>query len=71
MLLDEDIITHERHVYGFLEVIGDLGGVLEVVLAFFSWILIPVAEHKFILKALKKLYLVKTSDSELFIKKDL
>ena len=42
---------HQRKVYGFLDLIGDLGGVTEVILLVFGFFLLPFSEYKFNLKA--------------------
>ena len=52
-----------------MDLIGDLGGVLEVIMVGFGLILYPVSEHSYILTALNKLFLVKTSSPSLFKKK--
>ena len=39
----------------------DLGGVMEVIIFVFGIFLFPVSEFSFIMKALQKLYLARTS----------
>jgi len=41
---------------------GDLGGVIEVLLIVFNIMFLPMAEHSFNLKAIKKLFLARTKD---------
>ena len=49
-----------------MDLIGDLGGVLEVITFIFGIFLFPVSEFSFIIKALEKLYLARTSQTGLF-----
>lgn len=60
---------HERRVYGYFDLLGDLGGVLEMVLVFFGFFINPVAEHSFIFKATNKLYLARTNTPGVFLEK--
>jgi len=45
-------VAHSREVYNTLDLIGDLGGVLEVISLVFAVFLVPFSEHSFVLKAL-------------------
>jgi hypothetical protein len=63
-----EIIENSREVYNVLEILGDLGGVLEVVIAIVGLFFYPISHHRFVLKALKKLFLARTHDSQLFSK---
>jgi hypothetical protein len=60
---------HQRELYNLLDFIGDLGGVFEILVSFFSFFIMPISEHSFILKALSKLFLARTSDAKLFVKR--
>ena len=46
--------------------LGDLGGVTEVIMITFGFLLFPISEHSFIVDATKKLYLAKTVNNDLF-----
>ena len=63
-------IKHVRVVYDLLGVLGDLGGVTEVIMLFFGFFLEPISEHSFMLKAIKKLFLARTNDNDLFLEKN-
>jgi hypothetical protein len=65
-----ELIRHYRVVYDILGVLGDLGGVTEVIMLFFGFFLYPIAEHSFYLQAIKKLYLARASDNNLFLDKN-
>ena len=57
---DNTKILHERNVYGFLDLLGDLGGVLEIVLLAFGVFLSGISEFQFNIKSIQKLYKAKT-----------
>lgn len=40
---------HSRAVYGFIDLLGDLGGVLEVIMVFTGAIFLPISEHHYTL----------------------
>ena len=53
------------------DLLGDLGGVTEVIMICFGFMLYPISEHSFYLKAFKKLFIAKTADDKIFIRKKL
>jgi hypothetical protein len=53
-------MEHSREIYNIFDLIGDLGGVLEIIVAFFGFFLFGIAEKSFVLKALEKLFLAHT-----------
>ena len=64
----KDILKHKREVYSLLSLIGDLGGVLEIFVLLFIFIINPITDFSFKMKAIQKLYLVKTKDGESLFK---
>jgi len=46
--------------------LGDVGGVLEVFIIAFSFVLNPIAEHSFIIKAASKLFRARTFSENIF-----
>ena len=54
-------IKHMRTVFDFLALIGDLGGVFELVFGLISLIIYPFSEHVFYLRTLKRLFQVNSS----------
>ena len=49
---DFDQIVHQRKVYGILELFGDFGGFMEVMLLAGAFLMSPVSAHMFLIKAL-------------------
>ena len=49
---------------------GDFGGCTEILVLFFGMILYPVSEFSFKLKALKKLFKIKSENKKMFVKND-
>ena len=41
--------TYTREVYGMIDILGDLGGVLAVIMVVTGALLMPISEHHFIL----------------------
>ena len=64
--IDSQLNEFEREVYNLIDLLGDLGGVLEILVMICGVFLFPVSEFKFILKAFELLYIAKSSDSNLF-----
>ena len=59
-------INNSRQVYGFIGLLGDLGGVLEVIMVVAGGVLFPISKHHFTLQAAKRIYLARSSDPNLF-----
>ena len=62
-MLDMEEVVHERTVYNFLDLLGDMGGLVDIIVSFFGIVLFPMSKFSFILKALEKLYQVSSKDS--------
>jgi len=59
-----------RVIFGWFGLLGKLGGITNVMMLLFGFILFPISEHAFILKAAKKLFIARTKDKNLFKKDD-
>jgi hypothetical protein len=57
-------------VYGILDALGDYGGVQALVEAIIAFLIAPISSHVFFMKAILKLYSVKTEDHTLFYDDD-
>jgi hypothetical protein len=66
LYIQPESIEHRREVYNLLDVIGDLGGVVEVFLFIFGIVLYPISKMSFIFKATKMLFHARTSDINMF-----
>jgi len=66
--VSETTTDYERQIYGILDLLGDFGGVMEVILLIADFILRPVSMHSFLTKAISKLYKASTKDENLFKK---
>ena len=69
MFVDQTTISHGRRIYGLFDLLGDLGGVTEVIMLCFGFMLYPISEHSFHIKAIKKLFIARTKDEKLFVRK--
>ena len=60
--------SYSRSVYGLSDLLGELGGVFELILLIFGFFLFPISEHSFILKAGQKLFYAKSPQNTTFPK---
>ena len=67
--LYDSYMLHTRKGYGALEIVGDLGGVIEVFLFCLAFLVRPFSVFSFNMKALQKMFLAKTYDKTLFASK--
>ena len=68
MYLNEEGVNYTREVYHILDVLSDLGGIIEVIMIIFGFILFPISEHSFYLKAARMLFFARSKDQNMFIK---
>jgi len=52
LFMAETKLSHSRKAYGLLDLMGDMGGIIEVLTFGCSFFINPISEHSFILKAL-------------------
>lgn len=69
--LSNEQLIHERTVYNFLDLLGDIGGLMEIFVLIFGVFLFPLSTFSFTLKAFEKLYLIRTNQSNLISVKSL
>ena len=60
-------VEHTREAYTILNLVGDLGGVLEVFLVLLGIFIYPMSEFSFYLKAMERLFLAKIKSPDFFI----
>lgn len=58
-------------MYNFLDLLGDLGGLTEVFMVSFGFFLYPISEHSYHVQAIKRLFMARTKDDDLFLKPNL
>lgn len=64
--LNQENIKHMRKIYSLIDLLGDLGGITEVVMLGFGFFLYSVSQHSFYLKAAKRLFLARTKNEKVF-----
>ena len=64
--LQSESLNHRREVYNLVDLIGELGGVVEVFILIFGFFLYPISHHSFVMKATKMMFLARTSNLNLF-----
>ena len=57
---------YKRISYDFILLLGDLGGVFSLFISLFGFVVLPISKFAFNLKAIQKLFLVRTKDKALF-----
>jgi hypothetical protein len=59
-------IENSREIYSLLDLLGDLGGVTDVLIFIIGIFIFPISQHSFTMRYLQKMFLVRTSQSNLF-----
>ena len=61
--ISDDEVTHKRRVqFGILDLLAHLGGFTQILFAVGSYLISSYAQHNFLVKALKKLYMVRSKE---------
>ena len=53
-------------MYGFLDLLSDLGGVHEIIMVLLGSLIFSISEHHYTLQAAKRMFIARTSDQTLF-----
>ena len=56
---------HNKDLYNFVDYLGDLGGLIEIIFFLAAFIIRPISRHSYFLKIISKLFFTKTSDDSL------
>jgi hypothetical protein len=64
--IGSDSLFFQRQFYSVLDIAKDVGGLINALFAIFSVITCPMANYSFILRAIKKIYILRTKDNDLF-----
>jgi hypothetical protein len=57
---------NKRRVFGWFDLLGKLGGITNVMMLLFGFIIYPISEHSYVLKVAKKLFVARTREDKLF-----
>lgn len=63
-------VLQARSIYNLFDLLGDLGGVTEIVMITFGTFLFPVSEFSFFVEAMKRFFLASTTDDDLFLEEN-
>jgi hypothetical protein len=55
-------VEHKREVYTIMKLIGDLGGVFEIIIGFIAIFLVPYDDLTFTMEAIEKFYSLKPAE---------
>lgn len=50
-----------------IDVLGDLGGLIEIIMSIAMLIMTPISFHSFVIKAISRLYTARTKHNKLFL----
>lgn len=64
--LTSDLHVHKRKIYDIVALLGDLGGVTEVIMLAMGCFLFPIAESSYKMMSTKRCFIARTSDENLF-----
>ena len=64
--LSPEVNYNSRRVFGWFDLLGKLGGVTNVMMLLFGFIIFPISEHSYVLKVAKKLFIARTRDANFF-----
>ena len=68
--LTDKIWTHKRKIYDIVAVLGDLGGVSEVITLIMGAFLFPISESSFNIMSTKRMFLARTKSDDVFMDAD-
>lgn len=66
-MLTTSVKTHKRKIYDIVALLGDLGGVTEVIMLVLGIVLFPISESSYNILSTKRMFLARTGDDNLFV----
>jgi len=66
LYLSSAMMTHKRKIYDIVALLGDLGGVTEVITLAMGILLFPISESSYNMMSTKRMFLARTKDTNLF-----
>ena len=64
--LSPEVNLNIRRIFGWFDLLGKLGGVTNVMMILFGFMIYPYSEHSYVLKVAKKLFIARTHEENLF-----
>ena len=61
--MQDEATYHERDVFNVLDLIGEMGGVIEILIIVFGVLIFPISRQSFILNASSQLFKARTEDN--------
>ena len=62
VIRDNQRIYHSRAIYNFLDLLGDLGGIVEIVSIVLGLFLFQISYHSYITKAISRLFFINSKE---------
>ena len=59
---DNQRIYHARATYDILDLLGNLGGIVEIMSVIFGVFLMPISYHSYVVKAINRLFFVNSKE---------
>ena len=66
MFLTSSVFIHKRKIYDIVALLGDLGGVTEVIMLTLGCLLFPIAESSYNMMSTKRMFIARTKNDKLF-----
>ena len=63
-------VLQARAIYNMFDLLGDLGGLTEIVMLVFGTFLFPISEFSFIVEGMKRFFIASTTDDTLFLEEN-
>jgi hypothetical protein len=59
--------SHKRRIYNIENLMGDMGGILEIFTFLLEWLIVPISAHSFFMQATQFLFLARVEDPNFFL----
>jgi hypothetical protein len=70
VFLTDEALHHERNVFNTVDLLGELGGIIEIFIIIFGIIIFPFSKQSFVQTAIRLLFKARTNDQYLFKKSE-
>ena len=65
-----ETVLQARAIYNLFDLLGDLGGLTEIVMLVFGSFLFPISEYSFIIEGMKRFFIASSTDETLFLEEN-